>query len=372
MSETLKVVLYGAGGYTGKLIAESLAQRGIPFYAAGRSAERLSKAMAVVKERIGSDFSVEIAEVSNEVESLLPLFKKAQVVINAVGPFMLLGAPVIEAASQTNCHYMDTTGEQDWSLEIKEKYGNSYAERGLLLSPAMAWMCAAGSLAAEVCMETEGIDTLDLVYQPDNALPSDGSTRTFLRMACAEGGTYYLNNNEFISWANDKAYPVVIPNSSSVYSAHPWGGFIEPLWYKDDDRVRNCTALMAFGEEHVNGVIAAVKKFEAEASHLSYEEQMAYVNAIADQMDVSEPEKDSVDTQRSMVVCHGRGRQTASQYVLHLAAPYTWTGEVCAEAAQRILEGKLMRTGFQSAARAFGHRELLKVWHDAGICSMPE
>ncbi len=372
MAVTPKVVVYGAGGYTGKLVAESLAQRGIPFIAAGRSAERLGKGMEIVKERLGKDFIFEIAAVTNTVEELQPLFAKVDIVINAVGPFMLLGAPVIEAASLTNCHYMDTTGEQDWSLEIKEKYGDSFAERGLLLSPAMAWMCAAGSLAAEVCMETEGIDTLDLVYQPDNALPSDGSTRTFLRMACAEGGTYYLDNNEFKSWANDRSYPVVIPTSSTVYSAHPWGGFIEPLWYKDDERVRNCSALMAFGEEHVNAVIGAVKKFEAEARHLNYDEQMAYVNGIADQMNVSEPEKDSVDTQRSMVVCHGRGRQTASQYVLHLAAPYSWTGEVCAESAQRIIEGKLKRSGFQSAARAFGHRELLKVWHDAGICSMPE
>ncbi|MDH4007903.1 MAG: DUF5938 domain-containing protein [Desulfuromonadales bacterium] len=372
MSETTKVVLYGAGGYTGKLVAESLAQRGIPFYAAGRSAERLSKAMELVKERLGNDFKHEIAEVSNDVESLLPLFKKAEIVINCVGPFMLLGQPVIEAASQANCHYLDTTGEQDFCLELKEKYAESYASRELLLSPAMAWMCAAGALAAEVCMEKEGIDTLELVYQPDNALPSDGSTRTFLRMACADGGSYYLEDNQYKSWANDKAYPVVLPNSSRVLSAHPWGGFIEPLWFKDDERVRNCSALMAFGEEHIAGVIATVQKFETEARHLSYDEQIAYINAIADQMDVSEPAKDSVDTQRSVVACYGRGRQTDNQYALHLAAPYSWTGEICAEAAKRILDGRLKRSGFQSAARAFGHRELLQVWHEAGICSMPE
>jgi NAD(P)-dependent dehydrogenase (short-subunit alcohol dehydrogenase family) len=372
MTDTPKIVVYGAGGYTGKLVAESLAQRGVSFIAAGRSAERLAKGMEVVKERLGRDLAFEIAAVNNTVDELQPLFEKVDIVINVVGPFMLLGAPVIEAASLANCHYLDTTGEQDWSLEIKEKYGDSFAERRLLLAPAMAWMCAAGSLAAEVCLETEGIDTLDLVYQLDNVSPSDGSTRTFLRMACAEGGTYYLENNELKSWANDRSYPVVIPNSSRVYSAHPWGGFMEPLWYKDDARVRSCYALMAFGEEHVDNVVAAVKKFESEARHLSYDEQMAYVNAIADQMNVCEPAKDNVDIHRSTIVCHGRGRRAASQYVLHLAVPYSWTGEICAEAAQRILEGKLKRSGFQSAARAFGHRELLKVWYDAGTGSMPE
>lgn len=40
MSEP-KVVLFGASGYTGKMIAGQLAARGIPFVAAGRNAERL-------------------------------------------------------------------------------------------------------------------------------------------------------------------------------------------------------------------------------------------------------------------------------------------------------------------------------------------
>jgi hypothetical protein len=48
------------------------------------------------------------------------------------------------------------------------------------------------------------------------------------------------------------------------------------------------------------------------------------------------------------------------------------TGELCAEAAQGILNGQLKKSGFQSAATVFGHRELLKVWHDAGVCSMPD
>ena len=45
MENTPKVLIYGFSGYTGKLIGESLAKRGIPFYAVGRSEDRLVKSI---------------------------------------------------------------------------------------------------------------------------------------------------------------------------------------------------------------------------------------------------------------------------------------------------------------------------------------
>ena len=45
MSLGRKVIVYGANGYTGKLVAESLAHRQIPFYFSGRSLDKLQKAL---------------------------------------------------------------------------------------------------------------------------------------------------------------------------------------------------------------------------------------------------------------------------------------------------------------------------------------
>ena len=314
MAETPKVLVYGASGYTGKLVAESLAKRGIPFYAAGRSAERLQAEMQIVKERFGADFSFEAVAVNNTVEDLLPLFAKVDVVINVVGPFMQLAWPVVEAASQTNCHYIDTTGEQDWSLAIKEKYGAEFAEKGLLLAPATAWMCAAGALAAEVCLETEGVDSLELVYQGDNGRPSQASVKSFLRIACNMNAQYYLDQNEFKSWPNDKAYPVTLPVSNRVFQAHPWGGFLEPLWYKDDERVRSCSVLMAIGDEIIAGVLPAIKKYNEVAPGMSVEEREAFTNAMGDQMDTGEPEMEDYDANKSVIVCNARGRNKFTQF----------------------------------------------------------
>ena len=48
-----KVLVYGGSGYTGKLVAESLAKRNIPFYFAGRTRARLEAALEVVEQRHG-------------------------------------------------------------------------------------------------------------------------------------------------------------------------------------------------------------------------------------------------------------------------------------------------------------------------------
>ncbi len=373
MKNSRRVLIYGASGYTGKLVAECLAQRNIPFYMAGRNRERLQQALDVVEQRFGSAVDAEIAVATNTPQDLMPLFERVDVVINVSGPFMQIGWPVVESALEAGCHYLDTTGEQDWTNAVKEKYGQAFADKNLLLSPACSFMWAAGALAAEVALETEGVDSLDIAYQIDNALPSEASTKSFLRMVCNDVSQLYLEQNEFKAWPNDKVIRVSFPHRNEVMSALPWGGACEPVWYKDDPRVRNCKVVTCGNDENfIAGVLLAIQAFNEQAAHLPQAEREAWTNAMGDQMDSGEPPKDCVDVQRCMIVCNAQGRQAFKQVILNISAAYTWTGDVCAEAAQRLLDGDLKRPGFQSVATAFDHRELLQTFYQRGFCSYPE
>ena len=49
MSDSPRVLIYGASGYTGKLIAECMAIRNMPFYFVGRSKEKLEASLAIVE-----------------------------------------------------------------------------------------------------------------------------------------------------------------------------------------------------------------------------------------------------------------------------------------------------------------------------------
>ena len=60
----------------------------------------------------------------------------ARVVCNTVGPFAKYGPEVVEACIDAGCHYVDTTGEQDWTIDRRRELRRGrMAESGLLLAP---------------------------------------------------------------------------------------------------------------------------------------------------------------------------------------------------------------------------------------------
>ena len=119
MSEK-KVVVYGASGYTGRLICEYLREYHVPFVAAGRSQEKLESSLAHNVAGVETA-DYEIRTVDHDVESLAELFDGASVVCNTVGPFSTLGPTVVEAALKAGVHYTDTTGEQDWLMDCDDQ-----------------------------------------------------------------------------------------------------------------------------------------------------------------------------------------------------------------------------------------------------------
>ncbi|MCR6736789.1 MAG: hypothetical protein NVV83_23085 [Afipia sp.] len=70
MSDKAKVIVYGASGYTGKLIAEFLGRADIPFIAAGRSRERLEVEMATVPGLKAGNY--EVRAIEHHVDALGP------------------------------------------------------------------------------------------------------------------------------------------------------------------------------------------------------------------------------------------------------------------------------------------------------------
>src|ERR1700722_9156947 len=106
MSEKKPVVVYGASGYTGRLVCEYLRELHIPFIAAGRDRARVQAVMDKIPGIENADY--EVAEVDHNVESLTKLFSGAKVVSNMVGPFSKYGPEVASACVAAGCHYTDT------------------------------------------------------------------------------------------------------------------------------------------------------------------------------------------------------------------------------------------------------------------------
>ncbi len=223
MSDKKPVILYGASGFSGRLVAEFLREYNVPFIAAGRNRKKIEEVMNRVPGIETADY--EVAEIGNSATELANLFSGAKVVCNTVGPFLYHGPRVVEACLQAGCHYVDISGEQAWIRDVAENWGAKFAQRGLLVAPATAYMSATSDIAAHFCIEVGGIDTLEVVSL-FKGIPTFGSTQTIFAVIQTEA--FYLEQNRYKPWQRATGHEAVIPGSIETQLASTLGRISPP------------------------------------------------------------------------------------------------------------------------------------------------
>ena len=124
-NRSFDIVIYGATGYTGRLVAEYLAHHyagraDAPIWAmAGRSAAKLAE----VRDLIGApgDTPLIVAD-SDDPVSMAALAEQTRVVLTSVGPYQLYGEPLLKACVEAGTDYADLCGEPVWMRQMVEKY----------------------------------------------------------------------------------------------------------------------------------------------------------------------------------------------------------------------------------------------------------
>jgi hypothetical protein len=365
-----KVVVYGASGYTGRLVCEYLRQYNVPFVAAGRSQEKLEDSMAHHVAGIETA-DYEVRTVDHEVEKLAELFDGASVVCNTVGPFSTLGPVVVEAALAAGVHYTDTTGEQDWLMTCDEQWGEKYAEAGLLLAPGIAQMYTTGEIAAQLCLEKPGLDTLDIAVFWGGS-PTIASTETILVNA-ASSAAHYLEQNAYVPFDPGQGLvPLVVPGQHELAQSLPWGGTSHPVWFRRDPRVANCKAQGGvFNAALMNGVPQIVAGALEATRDMNAEDRAAALTATARQVMDQMPPRENPRINKSLDSVHASGPLGRAHCVIHGNSNYQQTGLLQAYAAYALLQQPPRRVGFASGCQAFGHHELLGVLRTFGLVSPP-
>lgn len=367
---TKPVIVYGASGYTGRLICEYLREYNVPFIAAGRDEKKLTDSMnSNVAGIETADY--EIKAVEHTTEALTELFRGASVVCNTVGPFSKHGVEVVEAALAAGAHYLDTTGEQDWLITCDEEYGERYAEKGLVLCPGLAQMYTTGEIAAQLCLEKPGLDTLDIAVFWGGS-PTIASTRTILVNA-ASSAAHYLEQNQYVEFdATQGLVPLVVPGQHELALSLPWGGTSHPVWFKRDPRVANCKAQGGvFNAALMHGVPEIVAGALEQTKDMSDEDRDATLDATAAAVMNEMPPRENPRINKSLDSVHASGPLGRAHCVIHGNSNYKQTGLLQAYAAYSLLQQPPKRAGFASGCQAFGHHELLGVLRTFGLVSPP-
>lgn len=361
------VVIYGVNGYTGRLVAEYLREYRMPFIAAGRDAKRIKDVLDKVPGIENADY--EIAEVEHTTEALTQLLKGSQVLCNMVGPFMKYGPEAVEACLAAGVHYTDTNGEQNWMMHAQETWGAKFAERNLLLAPGIAQMYTTGEIAANLCLETPGLDTLDILVLW-KGFPTYASTQTIFSILTAN--FYYLEQNQYVQWSPTAKSEVIVPGQHETAMALPWGGTAHPVWFKNDPRVANCKAQGGvFARAVMEGVVQIAAVVEEQIKPLPKDQAEAKLSEMAASLQAGMPPRENPRENTSVDSVHASGPLGRAHCVIHGICNYKQTGLLQAYAAYHLVQAPPKKYGFASGCQAFGHRELLGVLQSFGLVSEP-
>ncbi len=112
------IIVYGATGYTGRLVAEYLAgsyPAGVRWAMAGRSLTKLRQ----VRDDLGLPESTPLLTAnSDDAASLRAMCARTTVVITTVGPYQLYGSDLVAACAATGTAYVDLCGEPGWMRQM--------------------------------------------------------------------------------------------------------------------------------------------------------------------------------------------------------------------------------------------------------------
>lgn len=116
MTREFHLIVFGATGFTGRLVADYLAHAygsdsGVRWAMAGRDIGKLTK----VRDAIGAPASVALLQADvTDTQAMHDLVRRAAVVLTTVGPYQLYGNALVRACAQAGTDYVDLCGEPAW------------------------------------------------------------------------------------------------------------------------------------------------------------------------------------------------------------------------------------------------------------------
>jgi len=178
-------LLYGANGYTGKLIAQEAQRRGMSPVLAGRG-----DAVAELAQSLGLPHRVFDL---TEPTALRNGLKGIDLVLHCAGPFSATSAPMLEACLDARAHYLDITGEIDVFAHCHAQDARA-RQRGIVVLPGAGFdVVPTDCLAAQLARELPNATSLVLAFEAGGG-PSPGTAKTSVE-GLGNGGRARINGS---------------------------------------------------------------------------------------------------------------------------------------------------------------------------------
>jgi short subunit dehydrogenase-like uncharacterized protein len=331
----MQLMIYGATGYTGRLITDRAIRLGLRPVLGGRDGVKL----AAFAQSLGLEYRTARLDHSDDLRNALQDIK---LVLHAAGPFSATAAAMLDACLHCGAHYLDLSGEMAVIEQVVRRDAAARARR-IMLMPATGFdVVASDCLAAHVAARLPSATSLALGFS-GLRLMTRGSAKTIVE-------------NEGIFVRRNGAIVAVTPGSIERdfdFGAGPrralnvtWGDVASAYYTTGIPNVE-----VYFEATPMLRSVLAASRFLGPMLRTDASQAMLKLWAELLPAGPTEAERSA---QRTAIVAEARdahGGRAAAR--LHAPEPYSFTALSAAAIAQRALAGDV-EIGFQTPARVYG------------------
>ncbi len=340
---TYDLLIYGAYGYTGELIAQEAQKKGLSMLLAGRDAAKTQ----AIAQKMDCEYR---AFALDDKEALQEALAQVKVVLHCAGPFALTAAPMMAACLEAKKHYLDITGEIE-IFEYAASLHQAAEAAGIALMPGVGFdVVPSDCLAAFLKKQLPNATHLELAFMGLGGI-SRGTALTMARSA-HKGGAIRKEGRIVSVRAAYEVKEIDYGMQKALSVTIPWGD-VSTAYYSTG--IPNIKVFTAQSPQNIRAMKWSNYLGWLLGSSFMQKRMQKRIAAR-----VKGPNEEKRERSRSFL--WGEVREGDHKVAAWLITPegYKLTAITAVMAAQKVLKGKY-KDGFSTPSMAFGADFILDV-----------
>lgn len=204
-SREFDIIIWGASGFTGRLVAEYLFKQygtsgNLKWAMAGRNQEKLENVRASIAD---TSVPIVVSDSSDEA-SIKQMVLRTKVICTTVGPYAIYGSKLVAACVENKAHYCDLAGEVQWMRQMIDKHQEAAQANGVKIVHS----CGFDSIPSDLGVY--------FIQREAKAQKGQRAKKISMRVAAMKGGlsggTYASLSNVMGQAQQDKSIYKVLTN----------------------------------------------------------------------------------------------------------------------------------------------------------------
>lgn len=334
-----KILIYGAYGYTGRLVTQEAKKQSIPIHLAGRNGD----ALKALSKQTGFDNTIISLHDQKGLESLL---EKYDTVIHCAGPFSETALPMVRACIISKTNYLDITGEISVFEKIME-FNKEAQEAGIALIPGIGFdVVPTDCLAGHLKERMPDAEYLEMAFVGDKTGMSRGTAVTMAKNV-SQGGYIRKDGKLKNVPLAYKVKQIEFPHRKQLCMTIPWGDLMTSY---HQTKIPNIEVYSGASPN----IISKIKRYRFLKFLLGITWIQKLVRKKIENSVTGPSEEDLVNGSTYIVgkVTNKRGQTKISN--LTTPEAYRLTALTAIKSAVELMGGNYRKVGYLTPAQAFG------------------